>query len=141
MKPRYLLDTSVFSQPLRRRPVPTALARWRDAGDDACRVSTVTLAEVEFGLQLEGGSQRRERFRALLEGRLGVIETDQAVWRDFARRKARQQALGLPVADLDLLIAACAACHMLVVATLNARDFSRIEGIAWEDWSPEAPAF
>ena len=43
--------------------------------------------------------------------------------------KARQQKLGQTVADLDLLIAACAREQGLVVATLNYRDFSRIE-----DW-------
>ena len=39
------------------------------------------------------------------------------------------------MADLDLLIAATAAHHKLTVATLNSGDFSRIEGIAWVDWS------
>lgn len=135
MMPRYLLDTSVFSQPLRRRPVLPALKRWSEVGDGRCCVSIVSVAEVEFGLNLENRDERRERYRTLLDGRLEVVSTDQAVWTEFARRKARQQILGLPVSDLDLLIASCAARHQLTVATLNARDFSRIEGCAWEDWT------
>lgn len=135
MKAGYLLDTSVFSQPLRRRPVMNALSRWRETGDEHCSISVVSVAEVEFGLHLEGRAERHERYRELLAGRLEIIPTDAQVWQDFARRKARQQILGLPVSDLDLLIACCAACHGLTVATLNARDFSRIEGCAWEDWS------
>lgn len=135
IKPEYLLDTSVYSQPLRRRPVMAALEHWRDSGDGRCKVSVVSVAEVEFGLHLEGSVERQNRYRALLAGRLEVVPTDQAVWTEFARRKARQQTLGLPVADLDLLIATCAACQQLTVATLNARDFSKIEGCAWEDWS------
>lgn len=43
--------------------------------------------------------------------------------------------LGAIVADLDLLIAATAVHHQWTVATLNSRGFSRIEGIAWEEWS------
>jgi predicted nucleic acid-binding protein len=35
----------------------------------------------------------------------------------------------------NLLIAATAACHQLTLATLNHQDFSKIEGISWEDWS------
>lgn len=135
MTPEYLLDTSVYSQPLRRRPVMAALRHWRDAGDGNCKVSVVSVAEVEFGLHLEGRAERHERYRHLLIGRLEIISTDHAVWKEFSRRKARQQILGLPVSDLDLLIATCAACHHLTVATLNARDFSKIEGCAWEDWS------
>ena len=135
MRAKYLLDTSVYSQPLRRRPVLAALGHWRDRGDANCLVSVVSVAEVKFGLHLEGRGDRHERYQELLAGRLEVVPTDEAVWDAFARRKARQHLLGLSVCDLDLLIATCAACHQLTVATLNARDFSRIEGCAWEDWS------
>jgi predicted nucleic acid-binding protein len=61
----------------------------------------------------------------------------------MARRKARRDdpdraffcAMGRPVADLDLLIAACAVRYGLGVATLNAKNFSNIEGLRWLDWS------
>jgi predicted nucleic acid-binding protein len=39
------------------------------------------------------------------------------------------------VADLDLLIAATVVARRLNLATLTARDLSRIEALAWEDWS------
>jgi predicted nucleic acid-binding protein len=132
---RYLLDTSVYSQPLRRRPVEAALLRWKEAGDSACAISAVTSAEVEYGLVLENRPRRREKFNFLLEGRLRVLETDTAVWSEFARRKAHQTQAGREMADLDLLIAATALVHRLTVATLNARDFGAVEGLAWEDWS------
>lgn len=132
---RYLLDTSVYSQPLCRNPVETALIRWKVAGDSACCISAVTAAEVEFGLLLEDRPQRREKFQALLAGRLSVLETDSAVWMEFARRKARQRQLGREIGDLDLVIAATALTHRLTVATLNIRDFQSVEGLACEDWS------
>ncbi|MEX1117445.1 MAG: type II toxin-antitoxin system VapC family toxin [Terrimicrobiaceae bacterium] len=135
MTARYLLDTSVFSQPLRKNPVMASMERWRDVGDAACCVSAVSLAEVEFGLHLENRPERWEKFRLLLEGRLEVIPTDAGVWQDFAKRKARQQLMGRVVADLDLLIAATAAHRGLTVATLNGKDFRKMEGIALEDWS------
>jgi predicted nucleic acid-binding protein len=37
--------------------------------------------------------------------------------------------------DFDLLIAATALEHGLIVATLNVRHFSMIAGLSWEDWS------
>lgn len=135
MSSRYLLDTSVFSQPLKKRPVIASLEKWKNVGDATCRVCVASVAEVEFGLYLEGREQRWEQYRSLLDGRLEVIPTDTAVWHEFAQRKARQQQLGRIVPDLDLLIAACAAYYGLVVATLNSKDFGKIEGLAWEDWS------
>jgi predicted nucleic acid-binding protein len=125
---RYLLDTSVYSQPLRRRPVEAALLRWKEAGDSGCAISLVTSAEVEYGLVLENRPRRREKFRFLLEGRLRVLETDAAVWSEFARRKAHQTQAGRE-------IAATALVHRLTVATLNVWDFRSVEGLAWEDWS------
>jgi predicted nucleic acid-binding protein len=91
---RYLLDTSVYSQPLRREPVEATLVRWKEVGDSACAISAVTAAEVEYGLLLENRPRRREKFRFLLEGRLPVLPTDDRVWMEFARRKARQQKAG-----------------------------------------------
>ena len=132
---RYLLDTSVYSQPLRKKPVEAALLRWKETGDSACAISAVTASEVEYGLQLENSARRREKFRFLLEGRLAVLPTDTVVWMEFARRKARQKKAGREIADLDLLIAATALVHRLTVATLNTRDFRLVEGLAWEDWS------
>lgn len=131
----YLLDTSVFSQPLRRKPVMAALSRWRDAGDTACKVSVVTLAEVEFGIELEENENRREKYRHLLLDRIEGVPCGPEVWHRFARVKARQQKLGRMVADLDLLIAATALVHDWTVATLNHTDFSKIESLKWEDWS------
>jgi len=52
---------------------------------------------------------RWEKYRTLLLGRLEVLAADSGAWREFAKRKARQQVLGRVVADLDLLIAAIAA--------------------------------
>lgn len=133
--PRYLLDTSVYSQPLRRRPVIKALERWQEVGDDACAVAQVTIGEIEWGLHYENNPRRWEQYAALLQNRLTSYETGTGVWSLFARMKARQQRLGEPVSDLDLLIAATAKEQGLTIATLNSRDFSRIEGLAWENWS------
>ena len=49
--------------------------------------------------------------------------------------KARQDALGKPVPDMDLLIAATAVQHNLILATLDTNHFALIEGLRWENWS------
>jgi len=135
MSGSYLLDTSVYSQPLRRKPVNAALQRWSAAEDVRCRVSVVSVAEVEWGLHLENHPVRWEKYRHLLENRVQVLPTGEEIWHRFAQMKASQQKSGHPIADFDLLIAATASVHQLVVATLNHNDFSRIEGVGWENWA------
>ncbi len=113
----------------------SALTHWRNAGDLDCKVSIVTLAEVEFGLELEQSETRRQQYQHLLLNRLKTVPCDLDIWQRFARVKARQQKLGRVVADLDLLIASTALVFDWTVATLNHQDFSKVEGLKWEDWS------
>jgi tRNA(fMet)-specific endonuclease VapC len=135
LRPKYLLDTSVYSQPLRRSPVMPALRRWDDAGDERCVISVVCRAETEWGLLKSPDERRDQRYESLLKDRLKVLESDDECWRIFSVIKARQVLTGRIVGDLDLLIAATARRHDCIVATLNPSDFSKIEGIRWEDWS------
>jgi tRNA(fMet)-specific endonuclease VapC len=131
----YLLDTSIYSQPLKRNRILPALERWQEVGDHRCRISRVTIAEVEWGLHYEDSERRWRSYRDDLQGTIEILPTDDAVWTAFAKMRAAQVKIGQPVTLLDLLIAATARVHDLTVATLNARDFSRIQGIRWEDWS------
>jgi predicted nucleic acid-binding protein len=132
---RYLLDTSIYSQPLRRRSDATVLRRWQQTGDSSCAVSIVSVAEVEWGLHKLASPEAWARFETLLRPRLTILPSDPAAWSRFARLKAQQMALGHPIADLDLLIAATAWVHDLTVVTLNLRHFSPITGLRVEDWS------
>jgi tRNA(fMet)-specific endonuclease VapC len=135
VRPKYLLDTSVYSQPLRRSPVMPALRRWDDAGDERCVISVVCRAETEWGLLKSPDHRRDQRYESLLKDRLIMLESDAECWKIFSVMKARQVPTGRIVGDLDLLIAATARRHDCIVATLNPSEFSKIEGIRWEDWS------
>lgn len=132
---RYLLDTSIYSQPLRQRPDAAVTRRWQKTGDAACAVSIASLAEVEWGLHKLASPESRACFETLPRPRLIALPSDAAVWSRFARLKAEQMALGHPIADLDLLIAATALVHDLTVVTPNLRLFSPLAGLGVEDWS------
>lgn len=132
---RFLLDTSIFSQPLRKQPDAGVLARWDEMGDDACAVSLVTLAEVEWGLHKIAVPRWWTLYRQHLQHRLRTLPTSAEVWAMFSRLKAAQAAAGRPVADLDLLIAATALHHDLTLVTCNVRHFAAVAGLPILDWS------
>ena len=123
-----------FTGVVKKPPDQSALERWKKVGDRSCLTSIVVTAEVEWGLLSIGSERLWSGYRQLLEERLEVLETGANVWQRFSEMKARQKKIGQKVGDLDLLIAATASTHGLTVATLNHRDFARIEGLAWEDW-------
>ncbi|MCC5839713.1 MAG: type II toxin-antitoxin system VapC family toxin [Opitutales bacterium] len=131
----YLLDTSVFSQPIRPEPVPSCQTRWRRHGDDRLAVPAMAIAELEYGLFLRNSEKLWEAYRKILKGRLQTLEFGTRAASVFGEMKARQRQLGKPVDDFDLAIAAVAVSHDLIVATLNLRHFKLIAGLKWEDWS------
>jgi tRNA(fMet)-specific endonuclease VapC len=48
--------------------------------------------------------------------------------------RAAVEAIGRTIGAYDLLIAGQAFRRKMVLVTANVREFSRIKGLAWEDW-------
>jgi len=131
----HLLDTSVFSQPIKDSPVESVLDRWSSLGEAAVCTSAICLAEVLQGLEQKKSEKYWRRYRELLESRYPVLAIDEPVASQYAKLSAAQREAGRPVSALDLFIAATARRHGLIVATLNVRHFTGIPGVDFEDWS------
>ena len=131
----HILDTSVCSQPLKKKPQMSAMRRWQSLGDSRCATATVCLAEIEWGLHKLASPRHWQLYHDVLQPSIHVTCPDSETWSRFALMKARQHQLGRSIADLDLLIAASAVQRNLILATLDARHFSLVEGLRWEDWS------
>ena len=131
----HLLDTSVYSQRLRPRPVPQVVVRWQECGDSALAISAICESELLYGLEKRNSDRLWREYRDFLEDRLALLAVDKQVAARFGRLKAEQEQLGEPRAEFDLLIAATALAHNLIVATLNPRHFEGLSGLVVEDWS------
>jgi predicted nucleic acid-binding protein len=131
----HLLDTSVFCQPLRKKPLPSVIRRWKAVGDAALCVSVLCEAEVLQGLEAKDSDELWDRYRTLLEGRLPVLDVTLDVAHQYASLAGPLIRAGNPRPVVDLLIAATARNTGLIVATLNARHFEGLPGVAVEDWS------
>lgn len=133
--PTHLLDTGIYSQRLRPRPLVQVVERWKKLGDDALAISSVCEAELLYGLEKRNSKRLWTEYREFLENRLLLLPVDKTVAAIFGRLKAGQERLGRPRADFDLLIAATALAHGLILATLNSRHFGDLPGLSVEDWS------
>lgn len=131
----HLLDTSVLlAQVLKPKPVEAAKARWEELGDTALAVSIICEAELLYGLRLQDSAKLYNRYENYLKDRLAVLLVDRQVANTFAEIKAVQKKKGKLIPDFDLLIAATARAHDLIVATLNTAHFTLVEGIEVENW-------
>jgi tRNA(fMet)-specific endonuclease VapC len=132
-----VLDTSALSRLMRAEPVALGHAGQHSPGD--LFVAPPVAAEIQFGIaRLRGGSRRRyllrsqyRRWRALTEW----LEWTKAASDIFGEQKARLEARGTLIEDMDIAVAAIAMAHGFGVATCNARHFGRIEGLRVDDWA------
>ena len=126
-----LLDTNVISE--LRRPRPNARVREfiaRQKLEDLF-VSSVTLAEIRFGIESVSDLGRRAEFSDWLEHRVRpmfgqrVLEVSEDVmfrWRLLVEEGRRQ---GHTFSQPDLIIAATALQHGLAVVTRDVGDYQR----------------
>jgi tRNA(fMet)-specific endonuclease VapC len=133
----HLLDTSVYSQPLKPQPLPSVERRWSALGDEALAISVICEAEFCYGLELKKSARLNLAYEQLLKDRLRVLPVDEAIAGVFGRIKAACRAEGVSASDFDFLIAATAIANRLILATLNLRHFQKIPGLALEDWSSD----
>ena len=130
----HLLDTSVYSQRIRRAPDPKVMTRWQNLGDASLAVSSVCEAELLFGLERRDSARLWLEYEEFLMDHLTQIPFDSAEARVYAKTKDRLFTSGTPISELDLMIAATAIAHGLVLATLNVRHFQLIYELEVENW-------
>jgi toxin FitB len=120
----YLLDTMVVSEQRKRTPESSVLA-WLGAVDVASLyVSSITFGEIAAGLEKKGiDPVFRDRLKDwLLETRRHFRHRTLDITTDIAVRWGRMY-MRLRRSDMDLLIAATALEHDLILVTRNVRHF------------------
>ena len=73
----------------------------------------------------------------LIENSVEIISLGLESAEIFAMLKADLEKAGTPLDDFDLILAACALSHDLVLVTNNVRHFKRIQGLKLENWVQE----
>jgi predicted nucleic acid-binding protein len=125
-----ILDTNVFSELMRPKPSPQILAWVARQPATELFTTSVTEAEIFFGIELLAQGRRREglleaaeaMFTKDLGGRIFGFESDAA--RFFSTIAAHRRALGRPISHSDAQIAAIARVRRAKLATRNVADFS-----------------
>ncbi len=133
----YLLDTNVCIA-LINGNVPVIRNRFLKAlaSDSKILVSCVAAFELWYGV---AKSTRQEKNARLVESFFAGPVSIQAFEFEDAKVAGRLrvdlEAVGKPIGAYDLLIAAQALRYQLMLVTANGREFGRVVGLEWQDWS------
>lgn len=131
----HLLDTSVYSQRLKKHPVEMVVRRWSELGNSKLAISAICEAELLYGLEKKDSPRLWTEYGDYLKNTLVMLPVDRKVIEVYAKTKATMSMQGLVVDEPDLLIGATALANGLKLATLNARHFSKIPNLEVEDWA------
>jgi tRNA(fMet)-specific endonuclease VapC len=118
MSQRYMLDTNIVSHVMQGRDA-ALLAKLTSVPVGQVVVSSVTLAELEYGLHRKGHPPRLQNALTQVLLRVDVLPWDEAVARCYGALCAGLEAQGINLSDMDMMIAAHA---VTVGATLVSRD-------------------
>ncbi len=136
-----LLDTNVVSEPLKVAGDAGVLA-WLDAQlVETLYLSTISLAELRFGIAALPPGKRKDTLHASLEQRIlplfagRILPFDAAASAAYAELRARARADGKAIAPADGYIAATATTHGLIVATSDTAPFEAAGLIVINPWA------
>jgi len=126
---RYLLDTNIVSD-LLRRPLGPVARRIAEVGEGAICTSIVVAAELRYGVEKSGSRQLSERLELILSA-LEIMPLESPADRHYGELRHH---LARHIGPNDLLIAAHALAADLTLVTANTREFARVPLLRIENW-------
>ncbi|VVN67243.1 Ribonuclease VapC2 [Pseudomonas fluorescens] len=131
-----MLDTCICSFIMRERP-EAVLQRLASAVERNNRIviSAITYAEMRYGQIGKKASPKHKTLVDEFVKRLdAVLPLDQSAVDATVEAKLQLTQVGLLIGENDTAIAGHAIASGCTLVTNNVREFSRVEGLVFEDW-------
>ena len=129
----YMLDTDTCAFILRRSS-QALLNRIQVVPLERQVVSTVTLAELLYGVQLSSRKKVNKAAVDALTCHLAVIDWTRDAAEHYPAIRADLRKKGQLIGSNNLMIAAHARSLEAIVVTNNVKDFRRVKGLKHENW-------
>ena len=126
---KYLADTCVLSELLRKNPEPKVV-RWMDERELMTHLSVLTLGELQKGVAKLPDSKRKEQIQTWIDRNLlerfdgRIIPVDSEIASTWGRITGEAESQGRKLPVIDSLIAATAVSRNLIVVTRNMQDLT-----------------
>lgn len=129
----YLVDTNICTYIIKQQPLQV-LEKFRRFSIGEVGISSVSVAELQFGVARSSNISRNQEALELVLISLSVVPFDHAAAVLYGHLRHRLEQKGLPIGPFDTLIAAHALQLNLTLVTNNLRKFSRVPGLRLENW-------
>jgi predicted nucleic acid-binding protein len=136
----WLLDTNILSELRRPRPEPKVVAFVAAQPLERLYVSSVTFAEIRFGIETLTDPNRRAKLNDWLTHKLRpmfahrVLPISEDIIFKWRLLVAEGRRMGHTFSQPDLFIAATALHHGLTIVTRDAGDYAQAGAAVFNPW-------
>ena len=132
-----ILDTNVISELMKVQPDPQ-IGEWiQTIGDAPLTTTSITVMEVEYGLQRLPEGRRKAQLAAKFSSLIGtmvVLPFDDIAALKAGQFRASRHAAGFAPEGSDMMIAGIVASVNALLATRNMRDFEGLSLRVIDPW-------
>jgi tRNA(fMet)-specific endonuclease VapC len=135
---KYLFDTNICIYLINKK-FEYLMNRVEKLGVEKIGISSITIAELEYGIAKSDSTHKEENRIALLEFLLPFkfIDFNQNDAYEYGRIRQDLQSKGKIIGNMDILIGSQAVSRELILVTNNEKEFKRIENLKIENWIEE----
>ena len=130
---RFMLDTNIIAYAKNNRPETVLKRLMQHSPEDYC-ISSITLAELEFGVYNSARPEQNQLALVTFLARIKVVPFDADTAREYGIIRADLTRKSTLIGANDLLIAAHARALDVTLVTNNTREFERVDGLKLENW-------
>jgi len=128
----WLLDTNILIAISKRHPA--LLPRLERMDSNAIVLSSVVLAEIEYGIAKSTRQKTNRQVFAAITRNFAVHPFDLAATCQCGILRAELERQGQPIGPYDTMIAAHALALGCTLVSDNVREFERVKGLKIENW-------
>ena len=128
----YMLDSNTCAFIMNERK--GVVERFRQALLHGVCVSSIVLSELEYGVRKSAAQERNRNKLNGLCSLLSIFSYDTQATAEYGIIRSELERRGQVIGSLDMLIAAHAKSHGLILVTNNTGEFLRVDGLTLEDW-------
>ncbi|MEM8828148.1 MAG: type II toxin-antitoxin system VapC family toxin [Cyanobacteria bacterium P01_G01_bin.19] len=130
---RFLLDTNICIYIIKQKP-PAVLQKFNEFQVGDLGISSITVAELEFGVQKSQFSEKNKQALSQFLLPLEIVDFDDVAAVAYGNIRAFLEKQETPIGSFDILIAAHALSLAATLITNNTKEFSHVPNLKLENW-------
>lgn len=131
----YMLDINILIYLMKNKPLAVAERVAKLTSQDELVMSFVTYAELLKGANGSNNPPQALAKIARIIQRIAVLYPDNKTCEYYGVWSNKLKQQGTPIGNNDLWIACHALACNAVLVTHNVKEFKRIDGLNWQDWT------